>query len=200
MKRDVRNFGSGNPGATNMLRQFGFKVGIITFALDMIKGSAAALVGFSSFGFYGNGAMIALYACGLAAALGHCFPVIYKFRGGKGVATVVGVFLVASPIMSLIAMAVAFAYILIWEYGAMASFMFITILAIYQVGILEQENLTVSILLVCFYFLIWVTHRKNIFRLLTGEESRASILRKIKRRILDKKQQAWQESDQPIPS
>ena len=83
--KDITKQGSGNPGTMNMLRTFGFKVGILTLFLDVLKGAIPALVGFLVFGGANGGAIayIGLYSAGLAVVLGHNFPIIYKFKAEK---------------------------------------------------------------------------------------------------------------------
>ena len=121
---DITKQGSGNPGATNTLRTLGGKAGVTVFLLDIIKGVIPALVGVLLFGGYAstnvpllvtgtNESYLALYLCGLAAVLGHTLPAIYKFRGGKGIATMFGVFLVAQPILSIVVFAICFCLLLV---------------------------------------------------------------------------------------
>jgi len=194
-KCDVRKMGSGNAGATNMLRQFGTKWGIMILTLDVLKGLIPALVGYLVYGVGTNDGYIALYSMGLAAVVGHCFPVLLKFKGGKGVATIVGVFLVVNPILALIAFAAAVGYAMIWEYGAVSSFIFVTTLVVAQ-SITQGASLTITLLLFSFYILVCITHRKNIYRLLIGAESRASILKSIKKKKFEKKKQEWLEEEE----
>ena len=184
-KQDIRKCGSGNPGATNMLRTFGFKLALLIFLLDALKGMVPAILGYYLF----QDRNIAMYAMGLSATVGHCFPVFYRFRGGKGVATIVGVFFFANPVASAIAFTIAVIYGLIWEYGSVASFIFVSLLVVIQSA--QSEHIVVSLLIFAIYLLMWGTHRKNILRLLSGQESRASLLKKLKRRNLSKKQEVW---------
>ena len=199
-KKDIRALGSGNPGATNMLRTFGFKMALVTLFLDAFKAAAPVFAAYALFGGLGSNAnasnagvnaQIALYAVGFSVVIGHCYPVLYRFKGGKGVACMVGVFFVADPLVAFIAIVSATLFILVVEYGAIASFLFMSIVTIRQS--LLSESLTVSLLIFALYLLAWFMHRKNIFRLLTGEESKASILKKIKRRNLVKRQKLWLE-------
>jgi len=213
LKNSIRSSGSGNPGATNMLRKFGFKWGIIVLILDMVKGIIPALMGFLVFklttdtaaantalgglGAIGRG-RIALYACGLAAVVGHCFPVIYKFKGGKGVATTVGVFAVANPALAFIALAAGMLYGGFFHYASQSSFIFITAATLWE-GFMGWEwtnigataNPTVYILLMIFYGLILFTHRHNIWKLLTGQENCALLFGKLKRKRDKIKQKQW---------
>ena len=103
-KDDITKHGSGNPGTMNMARTFGFGWGILTLVMDALKGAIPALVGYFLFGGAdgGTNAYIGLFAGGFSAIVGHIFPIFYKFKGGKGVACIFGVFAIAEPIWTLI--------------------------------------------------------------------------------------------------
>ena len=218
LKRDIRTLASGNPGATNVLRNFGFKWGVTVFLFDVLKGVVPVLVvmflpwepvwahpepidGMVWSVVYPVRDLVPLYATGLAVVLGHCFPVVYGFKGGKGVATMVGVFLVISPVMAVIAFFAGVLYVLVFEYGAVASLIFINIIVPYSL-IMQQwrmstylwgeyhfygVDLAVSLMLVAFYLLVLYTHRGNIKRLLLGRENKASLIAKFRRKLQKKK-------------
>lgn len=215
MKQDITKQGSGNPGTMNMLRSFGFKAGILTLVLDALKASIAAVLGFLVFkGYEGsymdvwglhssNMAMTGLYIGGLCAMLGHNFPVIYKFKGGKGVACMLGVFAVASPIWVVICFVFGFAYLYIFDYAAVTSFLFISIVTFIEARKYTgaNANLPVTILLFIMFCLTWFMHRKNITRLLVGTENKANLrasLRKMysKKVIKHEKKEIKQEKKQ----
>ncbi len=195
LKDDITKQGSGNPGTMNMLRSFGFKAGILTLFLDALKGSAAALLGFFLFKGYEGAyvdiwglhssaeAMMGLYIGGLSVMIGHNFPVIYKFKGGKGVACMLGVYAVSSPIWVAICFVFGFIYLYIFEYAAVTSFLFISIVtfieALKYTG--KNANLPVTILLFVMYCLTWFMHRQNIFRLLVGTENKANLKASLKK-------------------
>jgi len=196
--QDISKIGSGNPGATNMLRNYGFKVGLFVLLFDVVKGVVPAAIAFFVFGggieYRVFNSQIALFACGFAVIMGHCFPVTQKFKGGKGVATTIGVFMVAHPIISLIAFALTMLYIFIFEYGAMASFLYITFMVVYAaLQTFNNTNIAVACMLFAIYFLIWFTHRQNIFRLLTGRENFASVFKSFHRKRIRREQQKWLE-------
>ena len=100
-KSDIRKVGSGNPGTMNMTRTFGLKTGIINFFCDLIKGGVPALTGyllFKGFVFKGTDILVsdfARYFFGVFVIIGHIFPVTLKFRGGKGIASTLGLFVFA---------------------------------------------------------------------------------------------------------
>ena len=125
--KDIRNMGSGNPGTLNMSRQFGLKFGVLTLILDILKGAVPTLVATLVYRemTFGDSHLavseMAQYLAGFFAVLGHIFPAIYKFKGGKGIATTIGVFLVTEPIVTLIFAIIAIIYILVKEIGSIGS-------------------------------------------------------------------------------
>mgnify|MGYP005775313437 CR=1 FL=1 len=190
MHGDITKSGSGNPGTMNMLRTYGFKAGALTLLLDAIKGLAPALVGYFLFGGDGSAeSYIGLYVGGLSAIVGHCFPVYYKFKGGKGVACVLGIFLVARPIAVLIFFVIAFIYLCIFDYAAIASFIFITALTIIE-AFHFRGNMTIALLLFSIFFLTWFMHRQNIFRMLIGKENKVNLVASLKK-LGKKKKKQW---------
>lgn len=180
-KDDITKHGSGNPGSMNMLRTFGFKLGLLTLIFDALKGAIPALLGFFMFGGYANieTAYIGLYIGGMSAIIGHCFPVAYNFKGGKGVATMLGMFAVAEPYWALGMFVVCFLYLIIFDYGALASFLFITALTLVE-GYKFHSNVVITVILFVLYFLVWFKHRENINRLLIGKENKVNFLAKLK--------------------
>ncbi|MDD4815594.1 MAG: glycerol-3-phosphate acyltransferase [Clostridia bacterium] len=186
---DITKLGSGNPGTMNMLRNFGFKTGLITLILDAVKGAVPALVGYLAFGGSSGGAMayIGLYSAGLAVVLGHNFPALYKFKGGKGVACMLGIFLVARPLETLIVIVVVFVYLCIFDYAAFGSFILITAITLFEAyrittaGYPYELALILKFLLFVLFFLCWFMHRQNIFRMLIGKENKVNLLKSIKK-------------------
>ncbi|MCZ6600981.1 MAG: glycerol-3-phosphate acyltransferase [Acidobacteria bacterium] len=164
---DPRRVGSGNIGATNVIRAGGRGLGVATFLLDMAKGAACPLLA--------RGAGLVpgwVAAAGLAAILGHCFPAYLWFRGGKGVATIVGAFLVLNPV-AVAAAAVAFAVsLLAFRYVALSSFFMTLTLAVASAwrGGISQPG---SIAAMACVLLVAYTHRGNWSRMLRGTEVRA---------------------------
>lgn len=183
LKNDITKQGSGNPGTMNMLRTFGFKYGLLTLVLDAIKGAVASLFGLFVFGgdMANVTSIIGLYVGGLSAVLGHNFPVLYKFKGGKGVACILGIFAVANPVWSLIAFAISFIYLCIFDYGAVASFIFITVLTVLE-ATKYRANFVMTCLLFVLFFLTWFMHRQNIARLLWGKERKANLAKAFKKK------------------
>ncbi|HEY5674752.1 MAG TPA: glycerol-3-phosphate 1-O-acyltransferase PlsY [Malonomonas sp.] len=163
---DLRKVGSGNIGATNVYRSAGRKLGIITLIGDCLKGVIPLLVAINLFNY--QGASLALVA--LAAFLGHCYPVYLGFKGGKGVATALGVFLVLSPKSILCALAL-FALIL-WRkrYISLASILTAAAVPLF-VLLFERSLPLVAVTLLIAAIVIW-RHRANIDRLLSGTENK----------------------------
>lgn len=188
LKRDITKEGSGNPGSMNMLRTFGFKIGVLNLFLDSLKATISALIGLYIFGgdISTVSGITGVYVAGLGAVVGHNFPLIYKFKGGKGVACILGVYAVANPLWSLVAFFVSFIYLYLFDYGAVASFLFITILTTLE-GIKYRGNNQITIILFILFFLTWFMHRKNIERLLIGKENKANLAKAFKRKTKTEK-------------
>lgn len=192
LNSDITKQGSGNPGTMNMLRTFGFKAGAVTLLLDSLKGACAALLGFFLFGgadgsFFNimglNGsvdAMTGLYIAGLSVVIGHNFPAIYKFKGGKGVACILGIFLVASPAWAAACCIIYLAFLYVVDYAAAASFLLITILTFIE-ALKCKNNLVGTIIIFLIYAMTWFVHRKNIFRLLVGKENKVNLKRALRK-------------------
>ena len=163
--KDVRQTGSGNIGATNVSRTSP-TLGFVTLLLDGLKGAGAVLL--AAHLFPGNTKLEAVAA--LFAILGHVFPLWLKFRGGKGVATGTGAFLVLVPKAALVAMAVFAAIFLLFRYVSLASMaMFVALpLAAWFFGLVPS----VLIFVVVASALVVAKHHENIQRLLNGCESR----------------------------
>lgn len=184
---DITKYGSGNPGTMNMLRTFGFKLGALTLVLDVLKGAIPSLTGYLIFGADGSTiAYIGLFVGGFFAIFGHIFPIFYKFKGGKGVACIVGMFAVAEPLWALGVFAGCFIYLLLFKYGVLASFIFITALTVVE-GYKFRESHIICLLLFGIYCLVWFMHRQNFFRLLIGKENKVNLFKRKKSKI-DKKE------------
>ena len=168
---DLRKQGSGNLGATNVFRVLGWKIGILVFLADALKGAIPLLLLAPRIQAPGDPVLWAL-ACGVAAIFGHVRPVYLGFRkGGKGVATASGVFFALAPVPMLITFAVFVAIVLGTGYVSLGS---LVAAALLPVLLLATHGATsplfiVSVVIACFVY--W-THRANIGRLRRGEEHR----------------------------
>jgi len=173
---DLRKHGSGNLGATNVIRVLGTPIGLLVFAFDMVKGIVPVLV-FARWVPAGTvpvaeGSVIVAICCGLSAIVGHVRPIYLKFgRGGKGVATASGVFLALAPVQTLLTL-IVFAVVLLSSgyvsLGSLTSAAILPLLLAITVG-WHSPIFYLSVLVALFVF--W-THRANIARLRNGEEHR----------------------------
>ena len=206
-KQDIRKIGSGNPGTLNMSRNFGLKIGVLNLALDIFKGVIPTLLGFLIFNdkyFYSYDIPAWIFVevlCGFCAVLGHIFPVFMKFKGGKGVATTIGVFFVCNWYVALISGILAIVFIMLTEIGSMGSFVattpgaFITCYQVYyyylKSSYLGLENIIIAsitnLILVLIIFIVWFAHRKNISRLISGDEHPTNWLQMLKESIIKSK-------------
>ena len=180
LKDDVTKHGSGNPGTTNMYRSYGLKVGIINLVLDILKGVVPALVCLIAFGYQ------QAFFAGTCAVFGHIFPVYYGFKGGKGVATTLGVFAVVSPGELAVTFVAMFIFIYFLEYMAPVSLLGIALLVCVN-AIRFKGNLMICICVFVIFALTWAAHRSNILRMIHGKENRV-VLRKSRKAKLKQKQ------------
>jgi glycerol-3-phosphate acyltransferase PlsY len=160
---DVRRIGSGNIGATNVLRTGRKGLALATLALDMLKGALPVWLGYRWFG--PDMAVVA----GLGAVVGHCFPLWLKFRGGKGVATAAGVVAALTPLVALIVVALFVVIVLLTRYVSLASILGALAAgpAAFWLGHFQAGELYLALAL-----LIVLKHAGNIRRLLTGQEAK----------------------------
>ena len=173
--KDIRSVGSGNIGATNVLRSGSKALGAATFLLDMLKGCAAVWLGgvLGALLLPGTPLRSAQALAALFAVLGHMFPIWLRFRGGKGVATGFGVFLVAAPWAALAAISVFFVVALLTRYISLASILGAACFPVFAwflvVGPRPAFFIAVQSAVA---LLIILKHHQNIRRLLAGTESR----------------------------
>ncbi|MBQ6369997.1 MAG: glycerol-3-phosphate 1-O-acyltransferase PlsY [Firmicutes bacterium] len=165
---DIKKEGSGNAGTTNALRVMGKKAGAITCIVDILKGVIAVLIGTLAAGPAGG------WICALCVFLGHVWPIIYKFKGGKGVATAFGAVLAVKPLLALIALIIVAIVVLIskrMSLGSIIGAIAFAILAIFlEPGFFPYAAVMAIIML--------IKHRANIVRLAHGEEPIMSIFEK----------------------
>ena len=175
--RDVRKAGSGNIGATNVLRVVGPLAGILTLLLDAAKGwSAVSLAGRVT-----HEQTTVMVLAGFLAMIGHCFPVWLGFRGGKGVATAAGVFLALCPSAFLAALVLFIVVVSFWRYVSLASLaaaaaLPLLVYLLWAPRFAPPESVTLGSLAIA--ALVIVQHRGNINRLARGEEPKFSFGKK----------------------
>ncbi len=181
---DVREYGSGNAGATNTFRVLGKKAGIPVMLFDILKGwtttNLAYFIGVSTTGAYHSIAYTNYaLALGIAAVMGHLFPVFAGFRGCKGIATLFGMILAVNLPAALLCVIVFVIVLLISRYVSLSS---ITAGFTYLIGVTffynKYTNNLVVIFGMCICLLIMVTHQKNIERLLKGKESKVNLFKR----------------------
>jgi glycerol-3-phosphate acyltransferase PlsY len=179
---DIRKHGSGNAGATNTIRTFGKKAGIIVLVIDISKGSLGVLLpGLISqlmgweiqyrFSWLFNSEL----GFGLAAALGHIYPVYEKFKGGKGVATLFGVILAISPLSALFAVMSFVLLFILTKRVSVGSILSGVVFAAAYLILTKPLFIGDYVLAIIYPLLIIYTHRSNIKRLLNGTEPKLSL-------------------------
>lgn len=177
---DVRQIGSGNIGATNVLRTGSKKLGIATLVLDAAKGYAAVLLSIIlAAAHFGRDVGSVLLAAGIAAVfamIGHIFPVWLRFKGGKGVATGVGVFLALVPKAVLIVLGVFAVIFAASKYVSLASIIATAAFpAVAYAFVRHDERLSLLPFIVAAAVLIIAKHHQNICRLMAGTENRLEL-------------------------
>lgn len=165
---DIRTVGSGNVGATNVTRVAGVWVGILVLCLDMLKGAVAAL-GLAQW-MGGSPTVTGQLACGLMAVVGHCFPIALRFRGGKGVATTIGVILTTIPAIASVCLLVWLLAFAMWRYVSLSSLA--AAVALPTTQLLTHAPWSQISLGAILAGLIITRHRDNIERLRQGREHR----------------------------
>lgn len=179
---DIREHGSKNAGATNMMRVLGRKAAIPVFAIDFFKGFAA--VKLSALTDYPETSSTIFYikmTLALAAVLGHIFPIFAKFKGGKGVATIAGATFGMTSIAILYSLGVFSVVLLITKYVSLASIISAIAYPLFLIFIFHESTEQIVFGFVIVIGLV-ATHRKNIKRLIKGEESKTYIIRKWKKK------------------
>lgn len=168
LKKDIREFGSGNAGTTNVLRVLGKKYAVMVLIGDVLKGVAAILIG----RFFGSSHMVTIL-CGLAVVIGHNWPALMGFRGGKGIATSIGVFLIYDPMIALICIAIGIIIIAVSKYVSLGSVCGMAIFPLVNVAFSRGiQNFVFSFIIAAIAI---YKHRANIERLMKGTENRLKL-------------------------
>ena len=181
MKKDVRKLGSGNAGTTNVMRNGGFLPGALTFIFDALKGYAAAFLGLKVFEYINNsyeavwampiyGALL----CGAACMIGHVFPVFFQFKGGKGVATSVGIFAVCCPVAIILGLAAFALALLISRIVSLSSLIATVVVVTLTIVFYDTQGLFLpqAVLTLIMGAIVFLKHTENIKRLINGTESK----------------------------
>jgi len=181
---DIRDYGSGNMGATNAFRVMGPKFGTIIMVIDILKGMAAVGL-FWLLPYYINNELERtnfMMGLGLAAVLGHIFPVFANFKGGKGVATLLGMLIAVQPVVAVCCVVVFVLVLFLTRYVYLSSILGAIMLPICVLWIWNEHELSYRIFALLVAFLVIITHQKNITRLIKGSENRVPILKYRDRR------------------
>jgi glycerol-3-phosphate acyltransferase PlsY len=166
---DIHQAGSGNPGASNVLRTLGKRPAAMVFIGDTLKGTVAAAMGMVASGVV-NPTVHWAFAAGLAAVIGHCYPIFHRFKGGKGVATGGGVLLFTVPIAALIDIAIWAAVVRLTKTASIGSMVIVVVtipLLMWQ-GVAGLSLLWAGLMIVV---VVW-RHRGNIQRMVSGSEEK----------------------------
>lgn len=183
---DIREYGSGNAGATNVFRVLGSRWGTFVMAMDVLKGVAATSL-YLLLPFYADTAnewdrtnlMVGL---GLAAVLGHIFPIWADFRGGKGVATLFGMILAIQPLVAICCVGVFLLVLYLTRFVSLSSILASISFAVLILFIFNEKEPLYRAFAIAVALLVVLTHQKNISRLLRGSESKVPILKHRDRR------------------
>ena len=189
-EKNITQMGSGNPGTMNMLRNYGFKMGILTLICDALKAGIPSLIAYFTFAPYNFGTE-ALYLVGVMCVFGHMYPVLRKFKGGKGMACAFGVILVANPFWSVVCFILAFVYLYFFDYGAVASLLFLTVmctlealnppfLQLFRI-FAPPASLFAHLLILILFALVMFAHGTNMVRLIIGKEGKVHLKRALKK-------------------
>ena len=165
LKQDIREIGSGNIGATNVLRTGNKSIGYLTLLLDILKAVIPVIFIKINFSEY-------LFISSLSVFLGHVFPIWLKFKGGKGVATYLGILFCINYILGFVFILVWFLIFLIFKYSSLSSILATFTIPIVYYFFINNENYYFFIIM---FILIFFTHRENIKRLLNNTESKSKI-------------------------
>ncbi|MDY0009746.1 MAG: glycerol-3-phosphate 1-O-acyltransferase PlsY [Bdellovibrionales bacterium] len=168
---DIRNAGSGNIGATNVLRLGGKKLGAATLLLDALKGAVPVLIAKQLQTETGHLDYAVLTA--LAAFTGHLFPIWLKFKGGKGVATALGICWALMPLLGLILCLVWLGTAMMFRYSSLAALVAFGVSPVVTLLISNNYQMTVTVFILA--AVVWIRHHQNIRRLWRGEESKINL-------------------------
>ena len=175
--QDIRAHGSGNAGMTNMMRTYGKRAAVLTFAGDALKAIVAGLIGYLALGYLGA------HIAGVFCVVGHMFPVFFNFKGGKGVVTTAASMLVCNPFVFLIELVLYVAIVAIWKYISLASIMCALLYPVLLHGMDTLINgvAPYGIFTVIIAVLVVVKHKENIKRLLNRSENKFSFKKSVKK-------------------
>lgn len=180
---DIREHGSGNSGATNTFRVLGKKAGTVVLLIDVIKGlTAASLVRYLHFVDLGTVKYVNLQLLfGLSAVLGHIFPLYANFKGGKGIATLLGMIIAIHYLSALACIALFVVILFSTRYVSLSSILAAIAFPVFAVLIYKNEEPFFVAFGIAAAIMVVMTHQKNIVRLVAGNENKAKLLKRHRR-------------------
>lgn len=186
---DIRDYGSGNAGATNTYRVLGSKWGTIVMVFDMLKAIIAVkLAFFLPYSFESDIYLVNMQlGLGLAAVLGHIFPIWAEFRGGKGVATLFGMVLGIQPNVALCCVGIFILVLFLTRWVSLSSILASIAFPVFILVIFNEPEKLYRVFAITVAMLVLLTHQKNIGRLIKGSESKVPILKHRDRKRKDRK-------------
>jgi glycerol-3-phosphate acyltransferase PlsY len=183
---DIRDYGSGNAGATNSFRVLGSKWGSFVMLVDVTKGVLATSL-YILIPFYLNNELARtnfMIALGMVAVLGHIFPIFANFRGGKGVATLLGMALAIQPMVALLCLVVFLITLLSTRFVSLSSMLAGVAFMVLILFIFNEKETIYRLFAIIVAMMVVVTHQKNITRLFKGTENKVPIFKNRNRRNL----------------
>lgn len=188
-KIDIRDYGSGNAGATNTFRVLGPRTGTFVMTLDMLKGilavKLALLIPYYTTPTHLTQLINFQIGLGLAAVVGHIFPIWFDFRGGKGVATLFGMILAIQPVIALCCVGVFLLMLFLTRYVSLSSILAGIAFPVLLIFIFREQELFYKLFAIAIALLVILTHQKNIGRLLKGTESKVPMTKHRREEELD---------------
>lgn len=177
---DIREYGSGNAGATNTFRVLGSKAGTFVFIFDFLKGFISVDLAYLIESYQHNNMVLTNFQIGLgiAAVLGHIFPVWANFRGGKGIATLFGMILAIQPMVALCLIVVFVFLLMTTRYVSLSSISASLAFPILILFVFKEPELIYRIFAIACAIMVVLTHHKNINRLVKGNENKVPLWRK----------------------
>lgn len=177
---DIRNFGSGNAGATNTFRVLGSKAGSFVFAVDMLKGYLAVDLAYFIAKYQMDNIALTNFQVllGIAAVVGHIFPIWAEFKGGKGIATLFGMILAIQPVVA-VSLIVVFVFMLfLTRYVSLSSISASIAFPIMIFFVFKEPEVMYRVFALATAIMVVLTHHKNINRLLAGNENKVPLFKK----------------------
>ena len=187
---DISKMGSGNPGAMNMVRNYGAWLALCTMLFDIFKAVIFALAGWFILKDVG------LYIAGFSVMLGHAFPIWYHFKGGKCISCAFGIFAVANPLVGIPMVVLTIVMICITKQGAMCDLGYMLVMGIVETIMCKSEFAVVYVLIWLMVVLVFWTHRSNISRVLHGTENKTELGKEIKKAFTIRKKDKTEQTQE----